>query len=89
MSGTEYEFSLCYEPLERFEIRPSGFKISGILPGGSFWSTLSISTVISSSFDSVLASYENCLVFFSFSPSLTTPLISMDSSLSSLQNLSL
>ena len=70
MSGTEYGFSLCYQPPERFSIRPSGLKIFTIAPAGSFWSTHVISSAVLYWFRFLSAQFAFCfnfLRFFSFS----------------------
>ena len=86
--GLNIGTALCDEPLERFEIRPSGFKISGIAPGGSFWSTLSIFTAVLSWFRVRFYQLRFLLLFPQFLFLSLGDLGSMDLSLFSLQILS-
>ena len=66
MSGTEYRIALCDEPLERFEIRPSGFKNLGAWTAGSFWSIGSVFDIFLCWFWSVSAQFVISIIFLRF-----------------------
>ena len=89
MSGTEYGFSLCNHPPERFSIRPSGFNEFGFWPAVLFSATGSYFSILLGSFDFGFGQLRFLLLFFKISFSLSKLWISMVSPLSLLQILTI